>query len=166
MRKTHLIPLTLLGLCGAGFLTISKITSTSASSILASKLERNVEIASANDGGRLAKALQGKPVLVDIYATWCGGCQLIKPTLTTLEKQYSGKVNFVVFDVTDKKTTEVSLAKAQKLGLSDFFVENKSKTSTVAIMNPATGETLKLYQANPTLNDYKAVLDSAIAQIH
>lgn len=164
MKKKHLIPLTLLGLCGVSFATISKMA-TSVASLPISTPNSSIKIARANDGGRLAKELQGKPVLVDIYATWCGGCQSIKPTLSTLEKQYSGKVNFVVFDVTDKTKTEMSQARAQKLGLSDFFAENKSRTSTVAIMNPATGKILKLYQANPNLNEYKAVLDSAIAQI-
>jgi thiol-disulfide isomerase/thioredoxin len=111
----------------------------------------------------LAKELQGKPVLVDVYASWCGGCQAIKPTLSTLQKQYAGKVNFVVFDVTNKATTMASQAKAQRLGLGAFLAENKSKTATVAIINPANGQVLKLYQANPSLQDYTAVIDAAIA---
>jgi thiol-disulfide isomerase/thioredoxin len=111
----------------------------------------------------LAKELQGKPVLVDVYASWCGGCQAIKPTLSTLQKQYAGKVNFVVFDVTNKATTMASQEKAQRLGLGAFLAENKSKTATVAIINPANGQVLKLYQANPSLQDYTAVIDAAIA---
>jgi thiol-disulfide isomerase/thioredoxin len=164
--KKHLISLTLLGLCGAGFLTISIITSTSASSALIPRSDSSIKVATAKGVGRLAKELQGKPVLVDIYASWCEECQSIKPTLSTLKQQYSGKINFIVFDVTNKATTEAAQAKAQKLGLSAFFSENKSRTSTVAIMNPATGRILKLYQANPNLGDYKAVLDPAITQIH
>ncbi len=111
----------------------------------------------------LAKELQGKPALVDIYASWCGGCQGIKPTLSSLKKQYAGKVNFIVFDVSNKATTKAAEMKAQRLGLSSFFTENKSKTATVAIINPATGQILKLYQGNSEIKDYKAVLDPAIA---
>jgi thiol-disulfide isomerase/thioredoxin len=110
----------------------------------------------------LAKELQGKPVLVDIYADWCGGCQAIKPTLTTLRKQYAGKVNFVVFNVTNKTTTAAAQAEAQRLGLSAFFAENKSKTATVAILNPANAQVLKLYQGNPTIEDYQTVIDGAM----
>jgi thiol-disulfide isomerase/thioredoxin len=139
---------------------------TSAPSLSVSSSETNSKIATTNGMGRLAKELQGKPVLVDIYASWCEECQSIKPTLSTLKQQYSNKINFVVFDVSDKATTKAAQAKAQKLGLSDYFAENKSQTSTVAIMNPATGKILKLYQANPNLNDYKAVLSNAIAPIH
>jgi thiol-disulfide isomerase/thioredoxin len=111
----------------------------------------------------LAKELQGKPVLVDVYASWCGGCQAIKPTLSSLKKQYSGKVNFVVFDVSNKATTKAAEMKAQRLGLASFLADNKSKTATVAIIDPATGKILKLYQGNPEIKDYSAVLDPAIA---
>jgi thiol-disulfide isomerase/thioredoxin len=44
----------------------------------------------------LAKQLQGKPVVVDIYASWCPGCKNIAPTLSQLRQQYIGKVNFVM----------------------------------------------------------------------
>ena len=124
----------------------------------------DVQIARAA-GAPLAKTLQGKPTLVEIYADWCPGCQSIKPTLSTLKSQYQRKVNFVVFDVTNRKSTSASLTQAQALGLSNFFTANKSKTSTVAILNPATGQVLQSFQSNPNLTDYKAVLDTAIAQI-
>ncbi|MEM1394774.1 MAG: thioredoxin domain-containing protein, partial [Cyanobacteria bacterium P01_H01_bin.150] len=73
----------------------------------------------------LAQELQGKPVVVDIYADWCGGCKKIKPTLEALKKEYGDTANFVVFDVTDKSTTEASEARAKELGLSDVFAKYK-----------------------------------------
>ncbi len=113
----------------------------------------------------LAQELQGKPVLVDIYATWCSGCRKIKPALEALKQQYADSVNFVVLDVTDKGTIQASEAKAEKLGLTSFFAENKSQTATVGIINPNTGEVLKLFQKNPNKDDYGTVLDSAIASL-
>jgi thiol-disulfide isomerase/thioredoxin len=68
----------------------------------------------------LAKQLQGKPVMVEIYASWCPGCKNIAPTISQLKKQYAGKANFVVLDVTDSKTTQASMRMAAKLGLTDF----------------------------------------------
>jgi thiol-disulfide isomerase/thioredoxin len=164
MQKT-LISAAILGLSATGLAAVigGMNSPTAVQSILGGKI--NIQSAQAMGGGRLAKELQGKPVVVDIYADWCPGCQSIKPTLSTLKKEYSGKVNFVVFDVTDRKTSAASQAKAQQLGLSDFFAANKSKTSTVAIINPATGKILKVYQANPNLSDYKAVLNPAITAI-
>jgi len=38
----------------------------------------------------------------------------------------------------------------------------KSKTSTVAIIDPASGNILTLYKNNPNIDDYTQVLDAAI----
>jgi thiol-disulfide isomerase/thioredoxin len=112
----------------------------------------------------LAKELQGKPVVVDVYASWCPSCKNIAPTLSTLKQEYKGKANFVVLDVTDKATSKATEEKVKKLGLSSFFKANKSKTSTVAVIDPATGKIIKQFQNNPDKADYKTVLDEAIAQ--
>lgn len=46
-------------------------------------------------------AKSDKPVLVDFYATWCGPCQMITPTLSSVAAQLKGKVMFIKVD-TDK----------------------------------------------------------------
>lgn len=115
-------------------------------------------------GGALAKELQGKPVLVDIYASWCPACKNIAPTLSQLEKDYAGKVHFVVLDVTDKSTTAEAEAKATQLGLSDFLAATKAQTGTLTIIDPATGKILAQHRNNANLADYMTVLDAAIAQ--
>lgn len=115
-------------------------------------------------GGPLAKELQGKPVLVDIFATWCAGCKNIAPTLSQLKQEYSGKVNFVVLDVTDKGKVKETEVMAEKLGLSKFLEANKSKTSTVAIVDPATGNILTMFKNNPNKADYSKILDTALAK--
>lgn len=117
-----------------------------------------------NVGGPLAQELQGKPVVVDIFATWCPGCQNIAPTLSQLKQEYAGKANFVVLDVSDKAKLKETEARAEKLGLSKFLEANKSKTSTVAIVDPATGNILTTFKNNPNKADYATVLNNAIAQ--
>jgi thiol-disulfide isomerase/thioredoxin len=112
----------------------------------------------------LAKKLQGKPVVVDIYASWCPGCKNIAPTLSQLKKQYGTKASFVVLNVTDAKTTKASMKMAAELGLTSFFNANKSKTSTVAIIDPATGKIMQQFQNNAEITEYSSVLDLAIAQ--
>jgi thiol-disulfide isomerase/thioredoxin len=123
-----------------------------------------VQIASAQPK-QLASKLQGKPVVVDIYASWCPGCKNIAPTLSRLKQQYQGKVHFVVFDVTDRSTTRMAEAKAKQLGLSDFLAANKSQTSLVAIIDPSNGKVLKQFRNNPNQDDYTMVLNSAITQM-
>ncbi|AFZ03186.1 TlpA family protein disulfide reductase [Calothrix sp. PCC 6303] len=115
-------------------------------------------------GAPLAKELQGKPVLVDVYATWCPGCKNIAPTLSQLKQEYSGKVNFVVLDVTDKAKVQETQAQAEKLGLGKFLEANQSKTSTVAIVDPATGNILTMFKNNPNKADYTKILDTALAK--
>ncbi len=113
----------------------------------------------------LSPSLQGKPVVVDIYATWCPGCQTIAPTLSQLKKQYQGKVNFVVLDVSDKNTTKAAEAKAKQLGLTTFFEANKTQTATVAIIDPATGMVIQQFRKNANVGDYTKVIDGQISRM-
>jgi thiol-disulfide isomerase/thioredoxin len=115
-------------------------------------------------GGPLAQTLQGKPVVVDIYASWCSACKNIAPTLSQLKQQYAGKVHFVVLDVSDRSTTAKSEAKAKALGLGKFFAANKTQTGSLTIVNPATGKILAQHRNNPNQSDYTKVLNSALAK--
>lgn len=38
-------------------------------------------------------------VLLDFYATWCGPCRKLSPTIELLARQYEGKVEFFKVDV-------------------------------------------------------------------
>ncbi len=116
----------------------------------------------ASIGGPLAQKLQGKPVVVDVYASWCSKCQNIAPTVSELKKQYDGKVEFVVLDVTDRTTTAAAEANAQELGLSKFLAENKTQTGSLTIVDPATGKILAQYRNNPDKMAYSKVLDAAL----
>ena len=115
-------------------------------------------------GGPLSKSLQGKPVVVDVYATWCSACKNIAPTVSQLKQQYAGKVHFVVLDVTDKASTAKSEAKAKELGLSKFFEANKTQTGSLTIVDPKTGKILAQERNNPDKKAYSKVLDQAIAK--
>ena len=113
----------------------------------------------------LAPELQGKPVMVDIYASWCPGCKSIAPTLSKLKQQYSGKVNFVVFDVSDRGSTASAENRAKQLGLNSYFQAHKSQTALVAIINPATGEVIQEFRSNANIKDYQMSLNKAFQKI-
>jgi thiol-disulfide isomerase/thioredoxin len=116
----------------------------------------------ASIGAPLAQKLQGKPVVVDVYASWCSACKNIAPTVADLKKEYEGKVEFVVLDVSDKSTTAAAEAKAQELGLSKFLAENKTQTGSLTIVDPATGKILAQHRNNADKMAYTKVLDAAL----
>jgi len=118
----------------------------------------------ASVGGPLAQKLQGKPVVVDVYASWCPACQNIAPTVSQLKEEYAGKVEFVVLDVSDKSTTAEAEATAQELGLSKFLSENKTQTGSLTIVDPATGKILAQYRNNPDKAAYSKVLNAALTK--
>ncbi len=101
-----------------------------------------------------------KPTVVIIRADWCSACQKLEPEMMELMKQYGGKLNFVMLDVTNDETTAKAAAKAKSLGLSRFFEANKKMTSTVAVFKgkKQTFSTAKNYNKS----DYVAAFDKAL----
>ncbi len=116
----------------------------------------------ASIGGPLASELHGKPVVVDMFASWCSACQNIAPTLAQLKQDYEETVNFVVLDVSDRTTTAEAEAQAKALGLEEFLEANKSQTGMLTIVEPETGKILAQHRNNPSLDAYTTVLDQAL----
>ena len=50
----------------------------------------------------LLRQLRGTPVVVNVWASWCGPCIAEAPGLAALSKQYLGRVQFVGIDVQDQ----------------------------------------------------------------
>jgi len=47
------------------------------------------------------------PVLVDLWAVWCGPCKMIHPIMEELSNDYEGKVLIVKLDVDNNKETSM-----------------------------------------------------------
>ena len=103
------------------------------------------------------------PVVAIIKADWCGICRKLEPTMTELMSAYGEKLNFVVLDVTDEKTTAQAAATAKKYGLESFFAANKGKTSTVAVFN-AKHKQLYKTNANYDRKAYTKAFDKALGK--
>jgi thiol-disulfide isomerase/thioredoxin len=117
-----------------------------------------------NVGAPLAQQLQGRPVVVDIYASWCSACRNIAPTLSQLKREYNGRVNFIVFDVSDRAKASQAETRARELGLGQFLAQNRSQTGMVTIIDPATGNILAQHRNNANRSAYTSVLNSALTK--
>lgn len=101
-----------------------------------------------------------KPIVAVIQADWCPYCKRVDPVVSSLMQDYSDKINFVFFDVTDDATIAASMKKAEELGLSDFFKDYKKKTSTVAVL---VDKKVVYKTANNTKrDDYVTAFDKAL----
>ena len=47
----------------------------------------------------LGADVSATPMIIDFYATWCGPCMRMAPSLEALAEEYKGKVNVIKVDV-------------------------------------------------------------------
>lgn len=66
------------------------------------------------------KSINKQPVVVDIYASWCGPCKRLSPILDELSKEYAGKVEFYKIDL-DKNRELGNAFGVQSIPLVIFF---------------------------------------------
>jgi len=76
------------------------------------------------------------PVLVDFYATWCGPCRMVAPTITKLAPEYKGKVAFVVVDV-DEATDLARTHGIQSIPTLILFAGGKEAKRMVGVHDEA-----------------------------
>ncbi len=69
------------------------------------------------------KMLANKPVVLDIYATWCGPCRRLSPILNELATEYNGKIDFYKIDL-DKNKELGDAFGVQSIPMVIFFPVN------------------------------------------
>jgi cytochrome c biogenesis protein CcmG/thiol:disulfide interchange protein DsbE len=57
---------------------------------------------------RLLAQLRGKPVVVNVWGSWCGPCIAEAPVLSRLARQTRGRVQFVGVDIIDQRAPAVA----------------------------------------------------------
>jgi thioredoxin 1 len=48
-----------------------------------------------------------KPIVIDVYATWCGPCQQMKPIFNDLAKEFDGRAKFTALNVDEVRDLSI-----------------------------------------------------------
>ena len=70
------------------------------------------------------KCIAKKPVVLDIYATWCGPCRRLSPILEELATEYKGRVDVYKIDL-DKNQELGNAFGVQSIPMVIFFPIDK-----------------------------------------
>lgn len=91
------------------------------------KAAPDLSIQTLNGKGKVSlESLQGKTVIVDFWATWCGPCKQSFPALEELSKRLGDKVEIVGISVDDDKKGVVEFAKENGATFAIGWDENHS----------------------------------------
>jgi thioredoxin 1 len=73
------------------------------------------------------------PVAVDFYATWCGPCRQLAPTMDSLADQYAGKIIFVKVNV-DESPKLAQQFNIEGIPMLLFFKIGKLANTSVGLL--------------------------------
>lgn len=128
---------------------------------------RDIEISTADGSTTSLAAFAGRPVVVNLWATWCGPCVAEMPVFDTVAAS-TDSVDIVGVNVGD--TADDALSFADELGVTyPIFTDPDGRLSTALGVNglPATafiaadGTVLGLHQGAYTLDELEAAIDAS-----
>lgn len=67
------------------------------------------------------RALAGKPVFIDVWASWCVPCRAEAPLLARLWRQHRNQVRFIGIDVEDTRGDARAFVRRYGLGYPNIF---------------------------------------------
>jgi thioredoxin 1 len=73
------------------------------------------------------------PVVMDFYATWCGPCRQLAPTMDSLADQYAGKIKFVKVNV-DESPKLAQKFQVEGIPMLVFLQHGKTAGTSVGLV--------------------------------
>ena len=81
---------------------------------------------------------QGKPMLLEFWATWCPLCKELQPAMEAAKEEYGDRVSFVGVGVPQNQTPERQRAFIEREGLAGAFVFDRNQEALQAFRVPHT----------------------------
>ena len=103
-----------------------------------------------------------KPFVLKLHARWCPVCMVTTGVWSQIQDEYSDRVNFLVLDFTDDRTTDASRAAARRVGLERIFDESGS-TGVVLVVDGRTRQVTASIGGSRNVADYRAAIDGALS---
>lgn len=91
-----------------------------------------VELTDANFESEVIKS--ELPVLVDFWASWCGPCKALAPTIDEVANAYQGKVKVAKLNVDDNTDTATRYS-IMSIPTLAFFKKGKLINTTVGVVS-------------------------------
>jgi len=86
----------------------------------------------------LQSYVQGKPAVLEFWATWCPLCKQLEPQMQAAREKYAGRIAFVSVGVKDNQTPEKQKAYAESKQLGGEFVFDRDGKAVAAYKVPHT----------------------------
>jgi thiol-disulfide isomerase/thioredoxin len=107
-------------------------------------------------------ATADRPWVVKLHARWCPVCMLTKGVWSQIEQTYAERAHLVVFDFTNRATTDASRAEAERLGLAQFFETSGFATGPIAVLDGRTKKVRAWINGSRDFADYSTAIEAAL----
>jgi thiol-disulfide isomerase/thioredoxin len=80
----------------------------------------------------------GKPLLINFWATWCGPCREEYPDLVKIDEEYKGKIDFITVsldELADKDTAVPEFLTEMKAGMPTYLLVTTNEEAAMAIVS-------------------------------
>jgi len=120
-------------LCGAGFSQKKRPTAQTATPVTGPKVTR-IDI----NGLKPLLKPNGKPLLINFWATWCDPCREEFPELVRLDAAYKGKIDFITISLDDLADINTSVPKflgEMKAEMPAYLLRTPDESAAVALVS-------------------------------
>ena len=151
------------------FLLVSSSTLKAAAStpgeVKAGSYLREATLHAFDDSTNTFSAYQGKPLIINVWASWCGPCRAEMGSLERLAQRHNGKeLNVIGVSTDDNRYAAAAFIKQENLTFDNFLdrkllLENMLGANTIplTILVDANGRVLKKYRGAYEWDSYTAI---------